>query len=107
VRPAGFSGSRGPDDSYFKQGQGYRIKEVPVADRGRSVGPPFSVVGLAATGNPDFYMRRTARDAVPPRRVVTAQILGDPRPGRSAQDAYERAKLRALIVNPSVRIHGE
>ena len=32
------------------------------------------------------FMRRTARDRLPPRRVVTAIILGDPPPGRSAQD---------------------
>jgi hypothetical protein len=39
-------------------------------------------------GGVSFY--RTARDRQQPTSIVTAQILGDPAPDRSAQTIYER-----------------
>jgi hypothetical protein len=40
------------------------------------------------------FMRRTSRDGQPARRVVTAAVLGDPPPGRSAQDMRDGGAYR-------------
>jgi hypothetical protein len=85
------------DGSYSTNGHGgLSLKDIPVADRSRSENPVAEKrAGLGQTNvfNPSF-MRRTARDAVPPRQVVTAYFLGDPRPGRSAQDMRDEAARR-------------
>lgn len=68
-----------------------RPRIIPVFDRGRSVGAkdPAVRLGLAHLagnhGESDHYQaHRTSRDSRPPRSVVTAQLMGDPAPGRSA-----------------------
>lgn len=74
-------------------------KIIPVFDRGRSVGTNNATgrLGLSqAGGDPDnqdshYHARRTSRDSVPPRSVVTAQLMGDPAPGRSALAMSKRS----------------
>ena len=63
-----------------------------VFDRGRE---PVNIAPHPPCAFPGF--RRTAADARAPRRVVTAVLMGDPGPGRSAQDDLDsvRADLRA------------
>jgi hypothetical protein len=45
----------------------------------------------------DIGMRRTATDRREPRSVVTAALMGDPKPGRSAQDAIDRRAIGGAL----------
>jgi hypothetical protein len=60
-----------------------------VFDNGRSIAPREIQQTGAESG---IIFRRSANDNRKPSRVVTAQIMGDPPPGRSAQDQYEAAQ---------------
>lgn len=60
-------------------------QDVPVMDKGRKLVPDHA----RASTNVCIDIRRTSRDSRPPRRVLTAALMGDPKPGRSAQDQYE------------------
>jgi hypothetical protein len=70
---------------------GRRTGILPVFDRGRSVGSsdPGARFGLShvsgfAEYGTRYQARRTDRDRAPPRSTVTAILMGDPKPGRSA-----------------------
>jgi len=73
-----------------KRKQSTRSHEaVAVFDRRhRGENATMSVVG----GSHDITFHRTARDRAAPREVVTGRLLGDPRPGRSAQDKLDALK---------------
>lgn len=52
-------------------------------------------------GHIDVRFVRTARDRTPARSVVTAQLMGDPPPGRSALDASPPADVRRFEKDQS------
>jgi hypothetical protein len=61
-------------------------KIVPVFDRGRhdpKSNNPEIAAGLTPSGL-YYQAHRTDRDRAPPRSTVTAILMGDPKPGRSA-----------------------
>lgn len=58
------------------------LRDVPVVDRGRAPMNPEMVLGLQV-GSGSFSAHRTDADRKPPKKVVTRDILGDPKPGRT------------------------
>jgi hypothetical protein len=72
-----------------------RIHETPVFDRHRVRQSRISQRNVLAPNNSSnhiagFSIHRNSRDRAVPSAIVTAIFMGDPAPGRSAQDAYER-----------------
>jgi hypothetical protein len=69
-----------------------------VFDRGRNADPHDETRGFLRgfeQGNLFVPMRRTDRDRKARGRDITARLLGDPAPGRSAQDQLNAQKTQA------------
>ncbi len=65
--------------------------ETPLLDRGQST-DGAARLGLGhgnGRSETNFKADRTEQDRRAPRAVVTAQLMGDPKPGRSAADGFK------------------
>lgn len=68
----------------------YVKKRQCVLDKTLSTDPAARLGLSHGNGRGDnFQARITDRDRRPPRSVVTAQLMGDPKPGRSAADGFK------------------
>lgn len=78
-------------------------RDIPVFDRGSDDVPihPAAAAGLSTNAGPDFSWPRRYRTAADrlPGQVVTARILGDPRPDRAgrAPDCEESLKVERSL----------
>ena len=70
-------------------------RQVPIFGRVQSPGL------TNRRGHFDIGFSRNAKDRAPARSVVTAQLMGDPPPGRSALDASLPADVRRFEKDQS------
>lgn len=70
------------------------MNSTPVFDAGCT---PDGRLRINAGAQDGLIFHRNARDARTPRRIVTAALMGDPQPGRSAQDKLDAARARPSV----------
>lgn len=69
-----------------------RGERPAVFDKARTYVPP------GRRGSFDISFSRSDKDRAPPRSVVTARLMGDPPPGRSALDAPDVSEVAATTI---------